>query len=69
MEVKHNLENRVIEKVHQLSTEQILQVEKFIDSLQEDSLDSQLLFASAKMSEPVFEKVWDNSEDSDYDNL
>ena len=33
MNVKSNLENRVIEKINQLSVEEIEQVERFIDSL------------------------------------
>ena len=33
MNIKSNLENRVIEKVNQLSVEEIEQVEHFIDSL------------------------------------
>ena len=46
MEIKRNLENRVIEKVNQLSVEEIEQVEKFIDSLRNKDLDNQLIFAS-----------------------
>lgn len=69
MEVKHNLENRIIEKVQTLSTEQIVKVEKFIDSLKEKDLDSKLVSVSTKISESSFDKIWNNSEDADYDNL
>ncbi|WP_319422976.1 hypothetical protein [Pleurocapsa sp. FMAR1] len=69
MEVKSNLENRVIKKVNQLSVEQIQQVEQFIDSLQADNLDDGLVFASSKLAEYSFERVWNNPEDAEYDNL
>lgn len=69
MEVKSNLENRVIKKVNQLSIEQIQQVEQFIDGLQAGNLDDRLVFASSKLAEPSFEKIWNNPEDEEYNNL
>ena len=69
MEVKSNLENRVIAKVNKLSVEQIQQVEKFIDSLKEKESNTQLIFASSKLAQSVFERVWDNPEDAEYDKL
>ena len=65
MEVKSNLETRVIKKVNQLSVKQIQQVEQFIDRLQDD----ELVFASSKLAESSFERVWNNPEDAEYDNL
>jgi len=69
MEVKNKLENRIRVKVNQLTVQQIEQVEQFIDSLAENNTDSQLLSASSKMAESAFERVWDNPEDAEYDNL
>ena len=69
MKVDRNLENRVIKKVNQLSVEQIQQVEKFIDLLQEKDLNNQLIFASSKLAESAFKRVWNNVEDAEYDNL
>ena len=69
MKIDRNLEKRVIAKVNQLSREQIVQVEQFIDSLREKDLDNQLTFASTKIAESVFDRVWNNSEDAEYDDL
>ena len=69
MDIKNNLENRVIEKVNQLSVEEIEQVEHFIDSLKKNDLDNRLTFTSTKLTESVFERVWNNPEDTEYDKL
>ena len=64
-----NLGNLVAEKVKRLPIEQIVKVNEFIDSLENRNLDIQLTSDSTKVAESVFNKVWDNSEDSEYDNL
>ena len=69
MQANHNLKDRVVQKVKQLSTEQIAKVEQFIDSLGEQNPDAQLTLISTKIAESVFNQVWDNPEDADYDNL
>jgi 16S rRNA G527 N7-methylase RsmG len=69
MSTNNALENRLIEKVKKLSLEQIQQVEQFIDSLGQQNTEQQLTFISTKLSESVFAKIWDNPEDTDYDNL
>ncbi len=69
MKTNRNLENRIIEKIKKLPIEQVTQVEQFIDSLNEQNIDSQLTFTSTKVAESVFDKVWNNSQDADYDNL
>lgn len=69
MQANHNLKDRVVEKVKQLSTEQIAKVDQFIDLLREQNPDAQLTLISTKIAESVFDKVWDNPEDADYDNL
>ena len=60
---------RVIEKLDRLSVEQIQQVEQFIDSLQENDSGDTLVFASSKLAESSFERVWNNDEDAKYDDL
>lgn len=62
------LHNRVIAKIKRLSDQQIQQVENFIDLL-DDEPQRDLTIASAKLSEPVLDQIWDNSEDADYDKL
>lgn len=69
MEIKYNLEQRIQEKVNQLSVEQIEQVEKFIDLLRNKDENTQLAFASTKIAESAFDKVWNNPEDAEYDSL
>ena len=69
MTANSTLENRLIEKVKQLSVEQIQQVEQFIDSLAQEETERQLTLTTTKLSESVFNKIWDNPEDADYDDL
>jgi DNA-binding transcriptional regulator YiaG len=69
MTTNKTLEHRLIAKVKKLSVEQIRQVEQFIDSLSQENTEQQLIHTYTKLSEPAFAKVWDNSEDADYDNL
>ena len=60
--------DRVIQKVNELSLDDVKKVETFIDKLQEG--DNKTFGETVtKLSEPVFTKVWDNQEDSVYDNL
>ena len=61
-------ENRLMEKVKKLSVDQIQQVEQFIDSLTQEDKERQLTLISTKLSESVFNKIWDNPEDADYDD-
>jgi uncharacterized protein YpuA (DUF1002 family) len=69
MNINHKLEDRVVEKIKKLSNEEVAKVERFIDSLNKDNIDYRLTFASTKIAESVFDKVWNNPEDADYDNL
>ena len=69
MTLNQTLESRLIEKVRQLSREQIEQVEQFIDGLNAEKSDQSLSLAATKLSESAFNKVWDNSEDDIYNEL
>ncbi|CCQ51248.1 toxin-antitoxin system, antitoxin component, Xre family protein [Crocosphaera watsonii WH 8501] len=69
MTLNQTLESRLIEKVRQLSREQIEQVEQFIDGLNAEKSDQSLSLAATKLSESAFNKVWDNPEDDIYDEL
>ncbi|MGK7899654.1 MAG: toxin-antitoxin system, antitoxin component, Xre family protein [Xenococcus sp. (in: cyanobacteria)] len=55
--------------MNQLSVEEIEQVEHFIDSLKKQDLDHRLTVTSSKLAESVFERVWNNPEDAEYDKL
>ena len=60
---------RLLEKIQKLPPEQVLLVEDFIDSLDQQNTDRSLTFAAAKLSEPVLLKIWDNPDDAEYDKL
>lgn len=71
MQADITTEQRVIEKIRRLFPEQIFQVEEFIDSLEQNTknADHDMTFAAAKLSEPAFQKIWDNPDDAEYDKL
>lgn len=63
-------EQRLLVKIQQLSPEKIAEVENFIDFLSQREQENQQLTAIAtQLSEPVFQKIWDNPDDAEYDNL
>ena len=65
------LEQRLLEKIRNLSSDKITEVEDFIDFLYQRQTNSEqnLIMAATKLSEASFSKVWDNPEDAEYDNL
>ncbi|BAS56953.1 hypothetical protein [Leptolyngbya boryana] len=70
METSMTSEQRLLVKLQQLSPEKIAEVENFIDFLSQREQENQQLTAIAtQLSEPVFQKIWDNPDDAEYDNL
>ena len=65
------VEQRLLDKIRNLSYDKIIEVEDFIDFLYQRQTDSEqnLVIAATKISEASFSKVWDNPEDAEYDNL
>jgi peptide subunit release factor 1 (eRF1) len=65
------VEQRLLEKIRQLPSEKVIEVEDFIDFLYQRQTDSDhdLSFIATKLSEASFSKIWDNPEDAEYDNL
>lgn len=59
----------ILDKLQRLSPEKIAEVEDFVDFLQQRELERQVTQAAARLAEPSFQKVWDNSEDEVYDRL
>ena len=57
------------EKIRGLPSELQREVEDFVDFLKGRAQDRALSVAAAKLSEEAFQKVWDNAEDAEYDNL
>jgi len=58
----------LIEKIRNLPPERIAEVEDFIDFIAQRD-ERRLVQAAAKLSEEAFSQVWDNEEDSVYDQL
>jgi hypothetical protein len=56
-------------KIKKLPPEKVAVVEDFVEFLHYRDNDILLTAAAAKLSEKSFQKVWDNSEDAEYDNL
>ena len=59
----------LIGKIRSLRPERVAEVEDFVDFLRQRDEDRRLVQAAAKLSENTFEKVWDNTDDADYDRL
>jgi hypothetical protein len=62
-------EEIILEKLRTLPTEQMAEVEDFIDFLHQRYEERSLSRAASKLSESSFQRVWDNPEDSVYDQL
>ncbi len=59
----------LLEKICDLPPGRAAEVEDFIDFLRQRDQDRGLTRAVTKLSEAAFSKVWDNSDDADYDQL
>jgi hypothetical protein len=62
-------EQVLIEKIRALPPERVSEVEDFVDFLLHRDMDRSLTRAAAKLSEDAFRRVWDNTDDADYDRL
>jgi hypothetical protein len=61
--------DRLTEKIHTLSSAQLGEVERFVESLQAWERDREVTHTTARFSEPALEAVWNNPEDEAYDAL
>jgi len=61
--------DRISEKIHTLSTEQLAEVERFVESLQVWQNDREIARMMKLASEPALQSVWSNPEDDVYDDL
>ena len=66
--VNHMKSEELIEKIRNLPPERIAEVEDFIDFIAQRD-ERRLVQAVTKLSEDAFSQVWDNEEDSVYDQL
>ena len=66
--MNENLSN-LTEKIQSLTSDQIAEVEDFVEFLRFRGHERALTRASAEASAPAFEAVWSNPEDDVYDAL
>ena len=59
----------LLEKIRGLPADRMAELEDFVDFLRLRAADRDLTRAAAKMSEDALRKVWDNTEDAEYDHL
>ena len=69
MATEHNHIKTLIDKLETLPQERLDEVEDFVDFLKQRGRDRQLTRAVAQVAEQSFASVWDNSDDSVYDQL
>jgi hypothetical protein len=66
---ERHAEEKLLEKIRDLSPDRLAEVEDFVDFLRQRDQDRRLTDAAAKLSEASFAGVWDHPDDSDYDQL
>jgi uncharacterized BrkB/YihY/UPF0761 family membrane protein len=64
-----NSESVLLEKLRRLPPEKIEVVEQFIDKLLMQKEKQFLALSAMALSENSLARIWDNSEDAEYDNL
>jgi len=69
MNSSDTLQNSLLEKIRSLPSEKLGEVIDFVDFLLERNQNKLSDRAATKLSEEAFAKVWDNSEDAEYDQL
>ena len=69
MSTEHQQEQAIIEKIRALPPERVAEVEDFVDFLRMRGDDRRLTRAATKLSEDAFQKIWDNPDDAEYDQL
>ena len=62
-------QEQILAKLKRLSPSRLAEVADFIDFLQQRDQERQLRQDYAQASEAAFNKVWDNDDDTLYDNL
>ncbi len=60
---------RLTENIHTLSSDQLAEVERFIESLQTWERDRELAPAVTALSAPAVAAVWNNPEDDVYEDI
>jgi len=69
MQAQQNNTQHLFNKIQRLPPEKVAVVDDFVDFLESRGKEDSLIKAAKKLSEQSFQKVWDNQEDAEYDNL
>lgn len=69
MQTQHQHTETLFKKICSLPPEKMAVVEDFVEFLGSRNEAAPLARAASKLSEKSFQKVWDNVEDGEYDNL
>jgi len=59
----------LVEKISRLPSERVAEVSDFVEFLLARESDRGLTRDAARLAEPSFQDVWDNPEDSIYDDV
>ena len=62
-------EQSIIEKLRLLPPERIIEVEDFVDFLHARDIERNLVKQAGQTSAAVFNSIWENADDSEYDRL
>ena len=62
-------EAELLEKIRALPADKIAEVEDFVEFLQQKSEAAQVVRAVSSIAEPAFNKIWNNPDDAEYDEL
>ena len=69
MQAQQDNTQQLFNKIQRLPPEKVAVVDDFVDFLESRGKENSLIKAVEKLSEQAFQKVWDNQEDAEYDNL
>ncbi len=69
MQAQQDNTRQLFNKIQRLPPEKVAVVDDFVDFLESRGKENSLTRAVEKLSEQSFQKVWDNQEDAEYDNL
>ena len=69
MQAQQDNTQQLFNKIQRLPPEKVAVVDDFVDFLESRDKENSLIKAVEKLSEQSFQKVWDNQEDAEYDNL
>lgn len=69
MQAQHQHTQELLNKIRRLPPEKVAVVDDFVEFLRHRDDDTLLTAAATTLSEKSFQKVWDNPDDAEYDNL